>query len=159
MPRHKSICQICGCADGFAALDRSGSVVAWGALPLVPHLRDVQRLSATSRAFAALKKDGTVYTWGDRQSRKLNRTPTGPNSNFFPSHFLVGGVFCFCRSTGGDSQRVESALVNVQQICGSSLAFSAVLGDRTVISWGDKAKGGDSSQVQERLKDVVELFA
>lgn len=63
------------------------------------------------------------------------------------------------RSKGGDISRVQSELVNVQQICGSSWAFAALLGDRTVISWGDPEHGGNSSQVQERLKDVVELFA
>lgn len=61
----KSICQICACADAFAALDRRGSMVSWGALPSIS-LHDVQRLSASSLAFAALKKDGTVTAWGDR---------------------------------------------------------------------------------------------
>eukprot|EP00435_Cladocopium_sp_Y103_P058822 s62_g20.t2 len=126
----KSICQICACADAFAALDRRGSVVSWGALPTIS-LHDVQRLSASSLAFAALKKDGTVDAWGDR---------------------LAGAR---SQSKGGDISRVQPELVNVQQICGSSWAFAALLGDRTVISWGDPEHGGNSSQVQERLKNVA----
>ena len=38
-------------------------------------------------------------------------------------------------------------------------AFAALLGDGTVVTWGDAAHGGDSSSVQAQLKDVQELHA
>lgn len=64
------------------------------------------------------------------------------------------------RSKGGDlNSRVQAELLDVQQICGSSWAFAALLGDKTVVTWGDPLNGGDSSAVKERLQDVVELFA
>ena len=72
---------------------------------------------------------------------------------------LVPGFFRQ-RSKGGDvNSRVQAELLDVQQICGSSWAFAALLGDKTVVTWGDPLNGGDSSAVKERLQDVVELFA
>ena len=44
---------------------------------------------------------------------------------------------------------------HVQEIVGSSKAFAALMRDGTVKTWGDQSKGGDCSQVQEKLKDVT----
>ena len=38
-------------------------------------------------------------------------------------------------------------------------AFAAVLGDGSVVTWGDSNDGGDSSAVQERLRDVQQIQA
>ena len=49
---------------------------------------------------------------------------------------------------GGDSFEVKDQLKNVQQICGTSRAFAAVLADRSVVtwvSWGEPNEGGDIS--------------
>ena len=41
---------------------------------------------------------------------------------------------------------------NVQQIYATQFAFAAILTDGRVVSWGDPASGGDSSGVQDRLR-------
>lgn len=41
---------------------------------------------------------------------------------------------------------------NVQQIYATQFAFAAILADGRVVSWGDPASGGDSSGVQDRLR-------
>ena len=42
---------------------------------------------------------------------------------------------------------------NVQQIYATQFAFAAICGDDgRVVSWGDPASGGDSSGVQDRLR-------
>ncbi|OLP94846.1 hypothetical protein AK812_SmicGene23073, partial [Symbiodinium microadriaticum] len=38
-------------------------------------------------------------------------------------------------------------------------AFAAVLGDRSVVTWGEAACGGDSSAVQDQLRDVQQIQA
>ena len=38
-------------------------------------------------------------------------------------------------------------------------AFAAILADGSVVSWGDAGKGGDSSAVQEQLRDVQQIQA
>ena len=38
-------------------------------------------------------------------------------------------------------------------------AFAAVLGDRSVVTWGDAGYGGDRSTVQEQLRDVQQIQA
>lgn len=35
--------------------------------------------------------------------------------------------------------------------------FAALLADGTVITWGDAARGGDSSKVQKQLRNVKEI--
>ena len=39
--------------------------------------------------------------------------------------------------SGGDSSTVQGQLKNVQQIQASERAFAAVLGDGTVVTWGN----------------------
>ena len=48
---------------------------------------------------------------------------------------------------GGDSSAVQDQLKNVQQIQASFGAFAAILGDRSVVTWGHAVHGGDSSAV------------
>ena len=52
-------------------------------------------------------------------------------------------------------------LKNVQQIQATSAhyggAFAAILGDGSVPTWGPTSRGGDSSAVQQRLKDVLQI--
>ena len=54
---------------------------------------------------------------------------------------------------------MQDQLTNVQQIQASDYAFAAILGDGSVVSWGDAAKGGDSSAVQAKLKNVQQIQA
>ena len=36
-------------------------------------------------------------------------------------------------------------------------AFAAILGDTSVVTWGDSESGGDSSAVQDELKNVLQI--
>ena len=42
----------------------------------------------------------------------------------------------------------------VQQIAATLSAFAAVLADGSVVTWGDPEFGGDSMEVQDRLRNV-----
>ena len=48
---------------------------------------------------------------------------------------------------------------NVQQIQASESAFAAILGDGSVVTWGDAQCGGDSSAVQDQLKNEQQIQA
>ena len=48
---------------------------------------------------------------------------------------------------------VQDQLKNVQQIQAALYAFAAILGDGSVVTWGN-AQSGDSSAVQDQLKNV-----
>ena len=50
-------------------------------------------------------------------------------------------------------------LKNVQQIQASDSAFAAILGDGSVVTWGNPEYGGDSSSVQDQLKNVRQIRA
>ena len=45
------------------------------------------------------------------------------------------------------------------QIRANTGAFAAILGDGSVVTWGDADCGGDSSAVQAQLKDVQQIQA
>ena len=42
----------------------------------------------------------------------------------------------------------------VQRLFATASAFAALLEDGSVLTWGDPETGGDSSSVQEKLKEV-----
>ena len=46
----------------------------------------------------------------------------------------------------------------MQQIQASYQAFAAILADGSVVTWGDARFGGDSSAVQDQLRDVQQMF-
>ena len=54
---------------------------------------------------------------------------------------------------------MQDLLKNVRLIQASSFAFAAILGDGSVVTWGDPAKGGDAGMVQEQLQHVQQIQA
>ena len=56
-----------------------------------------------------------------------------------------------------DCSAVQDQLKNVQQIQASGSAFAAILRDGSVVTWGDADNGGESSSVQDQLKDVHQM--
>ena len=40
------------------------------------------------------------------------------------------------------------------QVCGNGRAFAAILGDGSVVTWGNALFGSDSSEAQDQLKNV-----
>ena len=53
------------------------------------------------------------------------------------------------------SSKVEDLRVLAQKSC----ALAAILADGSVVTWGNPAHGGDSSEVQEQLKGVQQVQA
>ena len=45
----------------------------------------------------------------------------------------------------------------MQQISGTDRAFAAILADGSVVTWGDPNDGGDSSRVQDQLRNVQQI--
>jgi hypothetical protein len=59
---------------------------------------------------------------------------------------------------GGKSEKVDM-LRNVRQIHATRLAFAALLADRSVVTGGISKYGGDSSKVQDQLRNVAAILA
>ena len=49
---------------------------------------------------------------------------------------------------GGDSFGALSVTDGVVDVIAASSAFAALMGDGTVVAWGNKEKGGDASEVK-----------
>ena len=45
------------------------------------------------------------------------------------------------------------------QVAAAGGAFAAILGDGSVVTWGDALCGGDSRAVQDQLKNVQQIQA
>ena len=58
-------------------------------------------------------------------------------------------------------QQAEPLSLQVRRvdICAKKGAFAAILGDGSVVTWGDADCGGDSSGVQDQLKNVQQVQA
>ena len=54
---------------------------------------------------------------------------------------------------------VQAQLVDVRSIYATSRAFAALKADSSVITWGDRLRGGDSKKVQQQLVDVLSIYA
>ena len=80
-----------------------------------------------------------------------------------------GRLFSSCGSIlNGDTKLGEAKLqtgdcltlqVGTVRICGVFKCFAAILGDGSVVTWGCESSGGDSSSVQDQLKNVQQIQA
>ena len=66
------------------------------------------------------------------------------------SHLYTGGEFKIDTFLSP-----EDSLDNIKLVASSSQAFAAVKKDGTLLSWGNKSFGGDSSGVKSQLKNIV----
>eukprot|EP00435_Cladocopium_sp_Y103_P062303 s191_g23.t3 len=60
---------------------------------------------------------------------------------------------------GYTDQPVRNQPMNVQQIESSTHAFAAIMGDGSVVTWGNQEHGGRSEDVQSQLRNVQQLKA
>lgn len=60
---------------------------------------------------------------------------------------------------GYSDQPVRNQPINVQQIQGSTHAFAAIMGDGSVVTWGNPEHGGRSEAVRDQLRNVQQLKA
>lgn len=139
----ESFCSVCGNDGSFSGLTEEGKLCAWGnvlsgaCLNATPPPEDrYTQVRCSGAAFAAISATGKLFTWG--------------NSN-----------------CGGTSASIREVLQGkkVLEVCGSYKAFAAIVEEeegvsiRSVISWGSKEDGGDSSRVSSQLVDVIHLYS
>ena len=102
-------------------------------------------MAATSDTFAAVRGDGALVSWGKTAGDQPVQTtlPVGPR----PS-------------------RQQDELQDVRQVRATTFrekveggAFAALLMDGSVVTWGDRARGGCSKTAQKNLRDVRSLHA
>ncbi|CAE7949929.1 unnamed protein product [Symbiodinium sp. KB8] len=182
----KNVQQIQATDYAFAAILGDGSVVTWGdadiggdSSAVQDQLKNVQQIQATRRAFAAILADGSVVTWGDAscggdstavQQQLQNVQQIQATWNAFAAILGDGSIgTCGHFGMGGDSSAVQHQLKNVQQIQATARAFAAILADGSVVTWGcddfggsvvtwgHAGLGGDSSAVQDQLKNVQQI--
>ena len=102
--------------------------------PIPELFRDIEasQIDRTFGTFAAVLRNGRVVTGGDARN---------------------GGVI---------PDDVQGELMNqkVQKISSTYFAYAALLGNSRVVTWGNARWGGNSSAVQDELKDqVVEIYS
>ncbi|MFA6544361.1 MAG: Ig-like domain-containing protein [Limisphaerales bacterium] len=130
------------------ALKSDGTVVAWGASPVVPAgLTNVTAIAAGSYHSLALKSDGTVVAWGDNSNGQSN-VPAGlTNVTAIAAgygHSLAlksdGTVVAWGDNSNGQSN-VPAGLTNVTAIAAGNWHSLALKNDGTVVAWGYNTDG------------------
>ena len=120
---------------------------------------NVQRVQATNGAFATVLADGSVVTWGK---------PTAGGDSCAVQHMLKNvqevqatNVAFASRRISGDMRQsncsgssVQDQPRNVRRIQAANAAFAAISAEGTAVSWGHPLVGGDSSAVQDQLRNV-----
>ena len=61
-----------------------------------------------------------------------------------------------CQIRNGDVLTLHVKRVQIQS---TESSFAAILGDGSVVTWGAAEEGGDSGEVEEKLKDVQQIQA
>ena len=97
----------------------------------------------------------SVQSWAERARRALG---VGRGRLFTSS----GGVLDGDTQLGAAKLQTGDCLtlqVGTVRIHGSRESFAAILGDGSVVTWGDASSGGDSSAVQDQLKNLQQIQA
>ncbi|CAJ1342428.1 unnamed protein product, partial [Effrenium voratum] len=157
--------QLAATGKAFAWHGHGGEVLSWGhpecggdSSQVQEQLRNVQHVQATCGAFAAILEYGAVVTWGHRayggdssqvQEQLKNVQQIQATGSAFAAILESGAVVTWgYPDYGGDSSEVLRDVQHVQAAGGG--AFAAILESGAVVTWGSP-RGGDSSQVRERL--------
>ena len=130
----------------FAALKTDGSVITWGdstnggdSSSVSSDLSSgVIEIFSTYGAFAALKNDGSVVTWG---------VGSGGGDTAEPYEMQL---------TSGWGGAFNAPLTSeVTKIFSTGSAFAALKSDGSVITWGGRNTGGNSSSVASDISSGV----
>ena len=134
-------------------VDSSGSVLDACSSIKDARLQNGDILTSAS-SFAAILGDGSVVTWG--------LAGYGGSEMGKGGEAKGKGKGKAAKGKGSRAiQKMQDQLKHVQQIHAtrsfSGGAFAAILGDGSVVTWGDAGCGADSSAVQDQLKDVQQI--
>jgi len=172
--------------DAFAAClhDESG-IEVWGrpryggvlTLEQRLHLRHnkIASIHSTGSAFAAKFCDGSVFAWGNPLFGG-DMTPVKSELDGYSIEHITASNYAFTAIAKGRRSIISWGAVNmfglsihvpehvthqvelhgVTQIISTSSAFLALLGNRTIVAWGDVVSGGDTSSVIADLKHGVD---
>ena len=123
-----------------AALKSDGTVVTWGGYnyggnssEVSSELYDIEKIVSSTYSFTALRKDKTAISWGDANITYNIRTSTSEN---------------IIRSTSVD-------LTNCVDVVSTRDAYAALKTNGSVVTWGNKVTGGDSSSVASYISSNV----
>lgn len=112
----------------FVAVDEFGTAYSWGEVPNPQEpVNDVVDVVSTASAVAALKSDGSVVYWGEIEV-EIDVNTLEP--------------------------KVDLLLQDVERIYANNIAFSAVLADQTIVSWGQFVE--DGVVATQRIRGVGE---
>ncbi|CAE7798998.1 unnamed protein product [Symbiodinium sp. KB8] len=158
--------------QAYAAILGDGSVVTRGdascggdSRAVQDQLKNVQQVQASNFAFAAIRGDGAVVTWGDASCGGDSRAVQDQLKNVqqvqasyfaFAAILGDGSLVTWGKDRDGSAEECAGDPNHKKPF---SDAFAAILDDGSVVTWGDARYGGDSSTVQDKLKNVQQVQA
>lgn len=154
----------------FAIWTYGGPAVAWGDPEAGgdcdthgKRVRSVQELVAAEYAIAAMLTNGHVVSWGDPgsggyvwDSRLRDVKELVAADDAFAALRADGSVVTF-GDASVDCSSLQEKLKGVVKLAASCAAFAAILSTGGVVTWGKADFGGNSSQVQDQLRNVKEI--
>ena len=172
-----NIISVCTNWQSVAFLKEGGRVTTWGnkgtggdSSEVVKDLeQDVVEIHSNNFGFLAVKSDGSVVVWGDHDRSMFLREFREmllPGVHQVCSHDLAWAVLLRCGGLvvwSSLTSSVECAIwpdkVRFIMLRANAFAFAALKDDGTVFACGDVQRGGDCSQVQRELIDIIDLHS
>lgn len=170
----------------YMALRKDGSTFVWGlkfgdsaSNEYIKTVNNLKKVIFNNSSVLVLRNDGMVTMIGDCPSEynlqtvsALDLTPKDLNSITdivttkpydakctYAALRSDGSVYTWGHKIlGGNSEFVQSDLVNVKKIVPTSRGFAALKADKTVVFWGD-IENEYGKNVQAELKDVKDIYS
>ncbi len=154
----------------FAGLTSDGSLPSWGHSrygggQMLPGTN--RFVAATVSAFSSIQADLSVIAWGhSTQGGSIPRyistqkyTSLQSTRTAFVGLTLGGGLEAWGDvKSGGNNATIPVSANHISRVFGNDAAFAALSSSGTVITWGHRAYGGDSSEVASSISSGVKYI-
>ena len=176
----QNIRKISSTAEAFAAITHDGKVITWGSGKQGGNSSGASKflqegvvdVYSTDGAFAARKLDGSVVVWGDEFSGGVRGTGTAEVAfeNATQIRSTTGAFAAILKNktvetrgywnNGGVPEGAAVAALKsgrVKDVFSNDFTFAALMSDGSVVPWGSPSSGGNTSDVESELKNVVDI--
>ncbi|MGV2811957.1 RCC1 domain-containing protein [Enterobacter cancerogenus] len=159
--------------DGaFVALRSSGTIVSWGSAEHggdmpddIASLTDIVSICNTSSTFIALRANGSVVFWGSQRTLSVLPENIASLTNIIDVQGAINGTYAFLTADGKVycwgryDEHFPEGLDNVVSLTAAWNAFAALRRDGSVIAWGNRLEGGDTTPVADELYNIRAIYS
>jgi alpha-tubulin suppressor-like RCC1 family protein len=177
----KNVVNVYAGKEGFVAICKNGNIVSWGRYTPIPFFfTNFISVESNGSAFVGITDNDELYGWID------DSVFTSKNNDQITNDYMTNNILSVYHNPysfvaikedhsvvafgndkfGGNidnnlDNNIASKLKNVLYIKSTFGAYTALLDNGTVVSWGSPEYGGDNSSVKSKLDEnyIIEIYS